>query len=122
MIGHLYIAGTLIFTVYGQLILKWRIAGVGQLPDTLALKIVFLIKLLLDPWIFSGFASAFIASLFWMAAMTKFDISYAYPFMSGAFVLVFCFSIFLFNEPVSWQKVVGLIFIICGIFITSKSL
>jgi len=43
---------------------------------------------LFDPLIFSGFASAFIASFFWMAAMTKFELSYAYPFMSRVFVLV----------------------------------
>ena len=103
--------------------MKWRIAKYGALPDGgIVDKFVFLVKLLLDPFILSGFASAFVASLFWMAAMTKFDISYAYPFMSLSFVLVFCLSIFLFQEPVTVYKVVGLGLIVLGIVVTSQSL
>lgn len=119
---YIYIIGTLFFTVYGQLVLKWRISGLGQLPESFAEKILFLGAMLLDPWIFSGFVSAFIASMFWMGAMTKFDISYAYPFMSGAFVFVLLFSTILFNEPVTWQKIVGLILIVAGIFVSGRSL
>ena len=120
--GYFYIFGTIFFTVYGQIILKWRINGIGSLPENFTDKIFFLIKLLFDPWIFSGFVAAFIASLFWMAAMTKFDISYAYPFMSSAFVLVFLLSVILFHEPITWQKIIGLLLIIAGIIITSRSI
>jgi len=120
--GYFYIFGTILFTVYGQIVLKWRISGVGQLPELLADKVIFLSNLLFDPWVFSGFLSAFIASFFWMAAMTKFELSFAYPFMSGAFVLVFLLSVLLFQEVVTWQKVVGLLFIVIGIVITSRSI
>jgi len=120
--GYAYIFGTVLFTVYGQLILKWRMTMYSSLPEAWIDKIVFLIKLLLDPFIFSGFISAFIASLFWMAAMTKFDVSFAYPFMSLAFVLVFAFSVLLFNEPFNGYKVIGLVLIILGILITSRSI
>ncbi len=120
--GYFYIFGTIFFTVYGQIVLKWRISGVGSLPDSTLEKVLFLSKLLLDPYIFSGFFSAFIASFFWMAAMTKFDISYAYPFMSSAFVLVFILSVVLFQEPVTWQKTIGLVLIVAGIIVTSRSM
>jgi len=86
-LGYFYIFGTIFFTVYGQIVLKWRMNGIGgPLPEGLSDKIIFLFKILFDPWVFSGFFAAFVASFFWMAAMTKFDISYAYPFMSSAFV------------------------------------
>lgn len=121
--GYFYIFGTIFFTVYGQLILKWRMSTIGiSLPNDFLDKIFFLFKLVFDPFIFSGFASAFIASFFWMAAMTKFELSYAYPFMSGAFVLVFILSVLFFNEIVTWQKILGLAFIVVGIIITSRSL
>ena len=121
--GYFYIFGTIFFTVYGQLILKWRISMIGiGLPNDFLNKILFLFKLVFDPFIFSGFASAFIASFFWMAAMTKFELSYAYPFMSGAFVLVFILSVIFFNEVVSWQKILGLGFIVLGIIISSRSI
>lgn len=120
--GYFYIFGTIFFTVYGQIVLKWRINTSGTLPEQVMEKIVFLVKLLFDPWIFSGFFSAFIASFFWMAAMTKFDISYAYPFMSSAFVLVFILSAVLFQEPITWQKILGLLLVVSGIIITSRSI
>ena len=120
--GYFYILGTILFTVYGQLILKWRISTFGSLPIDFIDKVFFLLKLLFDPFIFSGFASAFIASFFWMATMTKFELSYAYPFMSGAFVLVFLFSIFLFHESITFYKIAGLLLIILGIFISSRSI
>lgn len=122
LIGYIYILGTIFFTVYGQLILKWRITHYGLLPVDISEKVFFLFKLLFDPYIFSGFASAFIASFFWMATMTKFELSYAYPFMSCAFILVFLFSVFLFNETITFYKISGLLFIILGIFISSKSI
>ncbi|TFJ94231.1 EamA family transporter [Lentibacillus salicampi] len=120
--GYFYIFGTILFTVYGQIVLKWQVDQSGSLPEGLWDKFLFLLQLLLNPWIISGFLSAFLAALCWMAAMTKFNISYAYPFMSLSFVLVFVLSIFLFGDPVTVHKVVGLGLIIAGILVTSQSL
>ncbi|WP_172257006.1 EamA family transporter [Saccharibacillus deserti] len=120
--GYFYILGTILFTVYGQLAMKARISSFGSLPAPLLDKFFFLLKVVFDPIIFSSFFSAFIASLFWMAAMTKFNISYAYPFMSLSYVLVFVFSAFLFKEPITMYKVIGLLFVVVGILISSRSI
>ena len=121
MIGYLYIAGTVLFTVYGQLILKWRIVNYGVMPEAFAEKIVFLFKLLLDPYIFSGFFAAFIASFFWMAAMTKFDLSQAYPIIVGGLaVLTSVIAIVFLKEPLSVYKVLGIFFIVTGVYFVSK--
>ncbi len=119
---YLYIFATLFFTVYGQIILKWRIGKLAWQPKTDSIWVAVLdyIKFLFDPFIFSGFVSAFIASIFWMLAMTKFEITEAYPFMSLAPALVFLLGIFLLNETFTWGKVIGLIFIILGTIITVK--
>jgi undecaprenyl phosphate-alpha-L-ara4N flippase subunit ArnF len=119
---YLYIFGTLFFTVYGQLILKWRLGNISFLlpQGSILEKLVSLLKLIFDPYIFSGFASAFIASLFWMAAMTKFQITEAYPFMSLAPAIVFVLGIWLLGETFTWGKVIGLVLIIIGVIITVK--
>lgn len=119
--GLLCVIATIILTAYGQVILKWRIVEYGALPVGLWAKLIFLIKLLFDPYIFSSFLSAFIASLFWMAAMTKLDVSYAYPLTSGTYLLVLIASLLLLKEPFSFYKVTGLCFIILGLIISSKS-
>jgi multidrug transporter EmrE-like cation transporter len=118
---YLYLLGTIAFTVYGQLIIKWRIGNYGHLPEEMNKKIFFLFKLFLDPFILSGFIAALFASVFWMAAITKFEVSYAYPFVSLAFVAVLLLSTVLFNEPLTVHKIVGLSFIVLGIYISSQS-
>lgn len=118
--GHMYIALTLFFTVYGQLVLKWQMGGVGQLPDGAVSKLAFLLLQFLNPWIVTGLASAFLASLAWMAAMTRFDLNYAYPFMSLAFIIVMGFSVLFLNEVLSVQRLVGTLMVVCGLFVMTR--
>jgi len=120
--GYLYIAGCVFFTVYGQLVLKWRMNMQGTpLPEDISSKIIYLIKLIIfDPYILSGLFSAFLASLFWMAAMTKFSLSFAYPFMSTAFVIVMFFSVLLFGETLNMYKITGTGLIVAGIIVLSQ--
>ncbi len=120
MIGYIYIIVTILLTAYGQLVLKWRMNSIGQLPTELSEKLIFLVKAIFDPYIFSSFFAAFIASLTWMAALTKFDLSFAYPFMSMAFVVVLVASYYLLHEPVNTSKVIGMILIVVGLVIASK--
>jgi len=120
LLDYFYIVATIGFTVYGQLILKWRIASFGPLPADTVEKLRFLISLLFDPAIFSGFAAAFLASLAWMAAMTKFDLSHAYPFMSLNFVVVLLLSGWLLNETVTLQKVLGIALIVLGTLVAAR--
>lgn len=121
IMNHMYILGTIFLGLYGQVVLKWRIGQLGSLPDAGKEKIVFLFQLLLDPIIFSTMLSAFIGALFWMMAMTKFDMSYAYPFLGLAYVLNFLFAVVILNEPFTWNKLIGNFVILCGIIIASRT-
>lgn len=118
---YIYIFATLFFTVSGQIILKWRISRLQLLlPDSFVSKIMVLLKVIFDPFIFTGFVFAFIASLFWMAAMTKFEITTAYPFMSLAPALVFLIGVLFLGETFTIGKLAGLGLIILGTFVTVK--
>jgi len=116
---YIYVAFTLLFTVYGQLVLKWQLNG-QRLPESSAEKLFFFCGKILNPWIFSGFVSAFLASLCWMAAMTKLKLSEAYPFMSLAFVLVMLLSWPLFGETPTAQRTLGTIIIVFGLIVLGR--
>lgn len=120
MMNYLYIFGCIIFTVYGQIILKWRMSLKPPIPKVLPEITIYLLNIFLDPYILSAFLAAFIASLFWIVAMTKFEISTAYPFMSLSFVLVFILSGFFLGETISIGKIIGLAFILIGLIISVK--
>jgi len=121
LIDFSYILMTILFTVYGQVIMKWRMSNLEvQLPPNFTDKIIVLIKLLFDPFIFSGIVLAFLASLAWMAAMTKFELSFAYPFMALNFVLVFFLSLALLGETFSFVKLVGVLLIVLGTIVIAR--
>lgn len=120
-IGHTYILLTLALTVYGQLVLKWQMSTVGQMPANGMEKLQFLLLQFLNPWILTGFVAAFAASLAWMAAMTRFELTYAYPFMSLAFIIVMVFSISFLGEAFSMQKAIGTVLVVTGLVVVARA-
>jgi len=121
LIDYSYIFLTVIFTVYGQLVLKWRLSKLEfELPQEGAAKIKALIALLFDPFIFSGLSFAILASLTWMAAMTKFELSAAYPFMALNFVFVMLIAVPMFGESMSSSKFLGTALIVAGTILIGR--
>jgi multidrug transporter EmrE-like cation transporter len=118
--SYVYVLLTVALTVYGQIVIKWQVLKAGALPEALPDKIAFLWLLLINPWVISAYAAALLASVFWMAAMTKMQLSHAYPFMSLAFILVILFSALLFNESINSFKIVGAALVILGLVIGSQ--
>jgi len=120
--GYLYIFLTIVFTVYGQLILKQQVNTISNMPSGIDL-IPFYIKFIITrPLVLSGFVSAVLASVAWIAAISKFELSYAYPFMSLNFVIVVALSLLFLGENINLFKVVGLLLICLGVFIVSKGI
>lgn len=118
--NYLYIAITIALTVFGQIAIKMQVAQAGALPETGADKLAFLLRLLLNPWIISAFGAAFLASVSWMGAMTKFQLSHAYPFMSLNFVIVLALSAWLFHEPMSLTRMAGVALICIGTVVAAQ--
>lgn len=120
MTSYFFLLCTVLLTVYSQLAIKWGMLKAGALPVGTEERLWFLMAQLLNPWIMSSLVSAFLALITWMAAMTKLQLSHAYPFMSLAFILVLFFSHFLFNEALTVPKMVGVLFIMTGLVIGSQ--
>jgi multidrug transporter EmrE-like cation transporter len=118
--GYVYIFTTVLVTVYAQIVMKWRVSRFGSLPATLLGKIEYFAHLLTDYWVISCFIAAFIAALSWMAALSKFEVTYAYPFTSLGFVLVLMLGAFFFGEALTITKVAGIVLIIAGILVGSR--
>lgn len=117
--AYVWIALTTLFTVYGQLILKWRASSlVRAQPD--ADRLHYVLGMLLDPWVISGLIAAFGASICWMLAVSRIELSKAYPFMSLNFVLVALIAWPLFGEAFGLHKSLGLTLIILGLLISGQ--
>lgn len=118
---HVYILGTVLFAVYSQLVMRWQVSAAGPLPADLGGKFWFIATLLLNPWVLSGLAATFLSGVAWMMTMTKFDISYAYPFIGLNFVLVPAAGVLLFGEGMSATKLAGTALVVLGIVVIARS-
>ena len=117
---HSYILSTVLCTVYSQLVMRWQVGSAGEIPADGPGKIRFISMLLINPWVMSGIVATFVAGVSWMLAMTRFEISYAYPFVSLNYVIVLAASILFFNESLSLSKFLGTILVIVGIVVISR--
>ena len=124
--GWVYLFATIITSVSSQILIKWRVstyvAKLLPMPAEILGKIGFLFKVVFDPFIFIALCCTFISGLCWMATMTKFDISFAYPFTLLGFVAVLLLSALLLGETFNAYKIVGCGVIILGVLIASRGL
>ena len=117
---HVFILMTIFFTVYSQLIMRWQVGNAGNLPTDTPGKISFILALLLNPWVITGVASTFFAGVSWMLAMTRFEISYAFPFVSLNYILVLLAGFLIFGESFSLVKLGGTFLVILGLLVIAK--
>lgn len=115
-----FLVGTILLTVYGQIIFKWQGDKLNDFPDSFSERLYYVFSLLINPWILSSFIAAFIASLLWLGALRQMDLSVAYPFMSLSFVLVMLASAMFLGEALTVTKVLGVIIIIIGLAISVR--
>lgn len=85
-------------------------------------KLMLGISMLINPFIIIALFFAFMAGVLWMIAMTKFEISYAYPFTLLGLVIVTIFSIVFFGENFNLFKIGGIVLILFGVLVISKGL
>ncbi len=120
LLAHLFIFLTIFLGLYGQLVLKWQISLAPPPPADWPGQAAYVARMLLNPWVLSSLAAAFLGMLSWMLALTKAQLSYAYPFTSLSFVLILLATAVLFQEPVTSRKLAGMALIVAGIVVGSR--
>lgn len=122
MIERVSVATTILLTVYGQMAVKYAVTRAGTLPEATSDRISYVLRLLLDPFIVSALAAAFLGALSWFVALSRLQLSHAYPFMALSFVGVLIFSWLIFAEPLTVQKVSGIALIVAGVIVVGFSM
>ena len=118
--SYVYVALMIVLMVYAQIIIKWQVGAAGPFPEGAADQLWFIAKLFVNPWVASALGGLVLAAAAWMAALTRLDLSHAYPFTSLAFVLVAIASAWVFHEPLTTPKIAGVVLICLGVAIGSQ--
>jgi len=118
---HIYIFLSLAFAVSSQLIIKWKMLGISYNDfSSWQDRYLFAFSMLINPYIILALIFSVLAGVTWMIAMTKFELSYAYPFTVFSLIFITLFSIIFFEEQVNAHKIIGIILIAIGIFSISR--
>lgn len=119
--AYAFVAVTVLLTVYGQLIIKWQARKAGAFPSGSSARISYLGHFLVNPWVISALLGAVVAAFAWIAAISKLELSRAYPFVSASFVFVLILSAVIFDESLTFFKVAGATLIVAGLIIGSQA-
>lgn len=99
----------------GQILFK--LAAV-KIPHDLILR--NWLSFMFSPIFLSSLALYGIATILWIYTLKKVPLSIAYPFMALAFIIVPMLSYFILNEKISTNSIIGTVFIIIGLIITTR--
>lgn len=116
-----FVAATVLLTVYGQLIIKWQVGKWGHFPSGTSARLHYLGHVLLNPWVISAFLAGLLAAFSWIAALSRLELSRAYPYTAGSFVLVLVLSAIFFDEALTTVKITGALLIVLGLIVGSQA-
>ena len=107
--------------VAGQLLLKRGMTLMGAQtlsPSTLA---GVALRMATSPWVILGIAVYVSGTFFWLVALSRVELSFAYPFASLSYVLILGSSWLLLGESISVVRLAGVAAICLGVLIISQS-
>ena len=123
MKGISVIFACVLLNVTAQVMLKHAMRGKtahygGDSPVDIVLGGV---KLLLNPLVFGALALYAVGAMFWLFVLSRFDLSYAYPFGALSYVLITAASWMIFKEDIPAMRLAGIGCIMVGILILART-
>lgn len=116
----LLLAGVLL-NACAQLLLKAGTSRVGEFAFTLANLTPVGTRLALSPFILGGLGCYVVSVVVWILALSRVPVSVAYPMLSIGYVVNALAAWALFGEALGVQKLVGIGFIVVGVFLVARS-
>ena len=116
----LVLAGVLL-NAAAQLLLKAGTNRVGEFAFALENLVPVGAKLALNPFILGGLACYVVSVVVWILALSRVPVSIAYPMLSIGYIVNAVAAWLLFGESLGAQKLVGIAFIVVGVFLVARS-
>jgi len=116
-----YILISVVAGAAGQVLLKKGMGSMGPLTLSIDQLGNILWRIGTNPYVVIGLAIYVGGTVFWLTALSRVDLSYAYPFASLSYVVMLVASWQLFNENITVLRLLGSLIVCVGVFIISRS-
>jgi len=118
----LLIVCSVVMGVSGQLCLKVGMGQVGALQmNSLGAILQTVWRVFTTPLVIIGLAFYGVGSVFWLAVLSRLDLSFAYPMLALTYVLVPLSAHLFLGEKVPPLRWVGIGVVIVGVVIISRT-
>lgn len=118
MITYLLVLLGMVLNVGAQVALKFATQGSTSL--SLSDVIAEPVRFLFNPWFIAGCTLYTVSVLNWLIVLGRMELSIAYPLMSLGYILTLLIGAWLFHEPVTVVKVIGILVIILGVVLITR--
>lgn len=105
----------------GQILLKKGMSTMGPLTLTLNQIFIILWRVGTNPYVVIGLGIYVVSTLFWLMALSRVDLSYAYPFTSLGYVVMLTAAWLIFHEGITPLRLLGSLVVCLGVFLISRS-
>lgn len=116
-----YILISVLAGATGQVLLKKGMSSMGALTLTGDQLVGILWRIGTNPYVVIGLAIYVCGTVFWLGALSRVDLSYAYPFASLSYVVMLAASWFLFQENITPIRLLGTLIVGLGVYLISQS-
>jgi multidrug transporter EmrE-like cation transporter len=105
-----------------QLALKAGANAIGTVAvDSSAGLVSAALGAAVQPWIICGLVFYFVSAGLWIAALTRVDITVAYPMLSMGYVIAAVAAWHLFGEQLTTMRLLGIGVILVGVVILTRA-
>ncbi|TCR67247.1 hypothetical protein EV560_103304 [Bosea sp. BK604] len=112
---------TVLTNAAAQLMLKKGMTGIGQFDIQGDGIFWTVLRVVFNPFVFAGLCTFVISMASHLIVLSKVQISYAYPFLSLAYVVVAAYAYFVFNEDLTAARIAGIGLIVVGTIFIAQS-
>lgn len=120
MILALILGGVLLNTG-AQLFLKAGMTQIGHFEFTMANAVPIGLKVMANPPIITGLVMYVVSVGVWLLVLSRVQVSFAYPMLSIGYVVNAVAAYYLFGEPLTSMRLLGIFIIIAGVYLVTQS-
>ena len=120
-IAIVYILMSVVLGAVGQILLKKGMGSMGPLTLSIGQIGSILWRMATNPYVVVGLGIYVCGTVFWLTALSRVDLSYAYPFASLSYIVMLTASWLLFNEHITPMRVLGSVVVGLGVLLISRS-
>lgn len=119
MIFMLILVGVLL-NAGAQLLLKAGMSQIGHFEFSVANALPIGLRVMGNVPIITGLSMYVVSVVVWLLVLSRVPVSFAYPMLSIGYIVNAIAAYYLFGEPLTSMRMVGIFIIISGVYLVAQ--